>query len=108
MIFQSEHSSFRLQLPYFDFLTLIEDAHGIGKRRDAKTPPTMSQLSVVAYSVIQLLLEPHSATLYYENKKVHPPNLQQVQIKYGLIEGMILLVNLKIKLFLKIEIINHF
>ena len=49
----------------------------------------MSQLSVVAYSVIQLLLEPHSATLYYENKKVHPPNLQQVQIKYGLIEGMI-------------------
>ena len=49
-----------------------------------------SQLSVVAYSVIQLLLEPHSATLYYENKKIHPPNLQQVQIKYGLIEGMIL------------------
>ena len=71
------------------FVTLIKDAHGIGKRRDAKTPPTMSQLSVVAYSVIQLLLEPHSATLYYENKKVHPPNLQQVQIKYGLIEGMI-------------------
>lgn len=64
----------------------VEDAHGIGKRRDAKTPPTMSQLSVVAYSVIQLLLEPHSATLYYENKKVHPPYLQQVQIKYGLIE----------------------
>ena len=69
----------------------MKDAHGIGKRRDAKTPPTMSQLSVVAYSVIQLLLEPHSATLYYENKKVHPPNLQKVQIKYGLIEGMIYL-----------------
>ena len=74
---------------FIQFLTLVKDAHGIGKRRDAKTPPTMSQLSVVAYSVIQLLLEPHSATLYYENKKVHPPNLQQVQIKYGLIEGMI-------------------
>ena len=46
----------------------------------------MSQLSVVAHSVVQLLLEPHSAQLYYDNKKVYPANLAEVQIKYGVIE----------------------
>merc|ERR1711892_835201 len=66
--------------------TYVEEAHGIGKRRDAKTPPTMSQLSVVAHSVVQLLLEPHSAQLYFDNKKVYPTNLAQVQIKYGVID----------------------
>ena len=46
----------------------------------------MSQLSVVAHSVVQLLLEPHSAQLYFDNKKIWPPHLAEVQIKYGVIE----------------------
>ena len=46
----------------------------------------MSQLSVVAHSVVQLLLEPHSAQLYFDNEKVYPTNLAQVQIKYGVID----------------------
>ena len=32
---------------------LVENAHGIGKRRDTKTPPTLAQLSEVAHSVTQ-------------------------------------------------------
>ena len=64
----------------------VEEAHGIGKRRDAKTPPAKSQLSVVAHSVVQLLLDPHSAQLYFDNKKYYPPNLNDIHIKYGLIE----------------------
>lgn len=64
----------------------VEQAHGIGKRRDERKPPTMSQLMDIAHTVAQLLLEPYSTVLYQNNKGRLPEKLQEIKIKFGIID----------------------
>ena len=60
--------------------TGVEQAHGIGKRRDERTPPTMPQLSEIAHTVVQLLLQPFASVLYQNNRGKLPENLEQVRV----------------------------
>ncbi|CAG5097444.1 Oidioi.mRNA.OKI2018_I69.XSR.g15079.t2.cds [Oikopleura dioica] len=62
----------------------VESAHGIGKRRESRTPPTLSELSELAHRVSQLLLDPYAATMYQNSKGFAPPKLQEVRVKYGI------------------------
>ena len=64
----------------------VEQAHGIGKRRDERKPPTMSQLSDISHLVTQLLLEPYSSILYQNNKGKLPANIKAVRNKFGIYE----------------------
>ena len=68
--------------------TGVEQAHGIGKRRDERTPPTMSQLSEIAHTVVQLLLQPFASVLYQNNRGKLPDNLEQIKIKFGMIDDV--------------------
>ena len=64
----------------------VEQAHGIGKRRDERKPPTMSQLMEIAHTVAQLLLEPYSAVLYQQNKGRLPAQMNEIKAKFGLLD----------------------
>lgn len=64
--------------------TSVESAHGIGKRRESRTPPTLSELSELAHRVSQLLLDPYAATMYQNSKGFQPPKLHEVRVKYGI------------------------
>jgi len=64
--------------------TSVESAHGIGKRRESRTPPTLSELSELAHRVSQLLLDPYAATMYQNSKGYQPPKLHEVRVKYGI------------------------